>query len=429
MAHLEPDELPAVPPALLLIWQDFAAGHEWHEIRKRIRAGLKDFKDQSLAFESQSVAREDPVDFRRFEIHLHGALDLMSGDGCVALDCRVAAAERLARSLGLIADRIWLTDHLSTEVMSIGSATNDAIDRLIHHAVALAPLLPLIKAGIVRFRSPWIATCASCSYEFEAEVESATEAILRTFSRQVRVELNASGGYFVRTGNFFVPPLVHHSHDKNHANAPSAKEYAASLIAKEVRHILWAAREATFTRGSVFSNSRVALAGMLQCDGRLPNGQREFRAFEDSRAFDLPWVSELNPSQILQLREEASKAIPSLRELLARATTSDGSEPTDSSGASIISELRAQAEEVRAELSVKKTKSARYWRTAYGVLRLGISAYGVSTDQVLAAMGGLLPIIQLLIEHRTTHESDTEKLKIRPGYVLVKAQDILAHAH
>jgi len=168
---------------------------------------------------------------------------------------------------------------------------------------------------------------------------------------------------------------------------------------------------------------------MLQCDGRLPNGQREFRAFEDSRAFDLPWVSELNPSQILQLREEASKAIPSLRELLARATTSDGSEPTDSSGASIISELRAQAEEVRAELSVKKTKSARYWRTAYGVLGLGISAYGVSTDQALAAMGGLLPIIQLLIEHRTTHESDTEKLKTRPGYVLVKAQDILAHAH
>ena len=59
MSRLEPDELPAVPPALLLIWQDFAAGHEWHQIRMRMRVGLKDLKDQSLAFESQNVATQD----------------------------------------------------------------------------------------------------------------------------------------------------------------------------------------------------------------------------------------------------------------------------------------------------------------------------------------------------------------------------------
>jgi len=313
--------------------------------------------------------------------------------------------------------------------MSIGRATNDAIDRLMHHAVALAPLLPLMKAGVVRFRSPWIATCAACSQEFEAEVESATEAVLRTFSRQIKVERKESGGYIVRTGNFFIPPIVHHSYESGSVNVPSSREYAESLIASEVRHILWTAREATFTRGAVFSNSRAALAGMLHYDGRLPPGRRELRLFEDSRAFELPWVSELNPSQILQLREEASNAIPLFREMLARATTFNGSEPCTAAATDLISELRAQAAEVRAELSIKRHKSARYWKTAYGVLGLGISAYGVATDQALAGLGGLLPIIQLLIEHRATHESDTEKLKIRPGYVLIKAQDILAHAH
>jgi hypothetical protein len=168
---------------------------------------------------------------------------------------------------------------------------------------------------------------------------------------------------------------------------------------------------------------------MLQCDGRLPQNRRELRAFEDSRALDVPWVSELSPSQVLELREEASNAIPLFREMLARATTYDADQSSKGLTNDLIADLRTQAAEVRSELSSKQSKSARYWRTAYGVLGLGISAYGVATDQVLPGLGGLLPIIQLLIEHRTGHESDVEKLKTRPGYVLVKAQDILAHAH
>jgi hypothetical protein len=210
---------------------------------------------------------------------------------------------------------------------------------------------------------------------------------------------------------------------------PSRRDFAKRLVAREIRQVLWASREATFTRGAIFSNSRVALAGMLQCEGRLPQRAAELRVFEDSRALDLPWVSELNPSQILQLREEASNAIPLLREMLARATTLRDDEASGSAAKNLIADLREQAAEVRAELTVKKAKAARYWRAAYGLLGLGISAYGVASDQPLAGLGGLLPIIQLLIEHRTGHESETERIRTRPGYVLVKAEDILAHAN
>lgn len=429
MTSLEPDDFPNVPPALLLMLQEFSADGAWADIRKRIRGSLREMKDQSFAFEAQNVVRADEVDPNRFEVHPHGALDLLSGAGCIALDCRVAAAERLARSIGLIADRVWLTDYLSTEVMDIGRATNEAIDRLMHHAVALAPLLPLMKAGIIRFRSPLIATCEACSAEFEAQVEAAAQAVLRSFSRQIKVERKESGGYIVRTGRFFEPPVVFHSYVDNAASVPSGRDFAEHLIAREVRRLLWASREASFTRGTVFSNSRVALAGMLHCEGRMPRTRTELRAFEDGRAFDLPWVSELNPSQIIELREEASIAIPVFREMLARATAVDGTRGSSGDAEGLIAELRAQAAEVRAELLVKRSKSARYWRTVYGVLGLGISAYGVATDQALAGVGGLLPIIQLLIEHKTGYESEAEKMKTRPGYVLVKAQDILAHAH
>lgn len=429
MAHVEIGDLPTAPPALLMMLQEFAPGRDWGVVRRRIRASVRDMKDQSLAFEMQNVSRVEPPSAIRFEVHPHGALDLLSEHGCSALDCRVGAAQRLARSLGLIADRVWLTDHLSTEVMTLGRATNDAIDRLMRHAIALAPLLPLMKAGVVRFRSPWIATCASCSDEFEGRVEVTAQAVMRSFARQVKVERKDAGGYYVRTGDFFAPPLVLHSKAGDSARVPTSREFAEYLVAREVREVLWAAREATFTKGAVFSSSRVALTGMLECDGRLPRTPAELRVFEDSRALDMPWVSELTPSQVLELREEASDAIPLFRELLARASTCGNARTPDSAGLDLIAELRSQAAEVRAELNAKQSKSARYWKVAYGVLGLGISAYGVATDQVVPGVGGLLPIIQLLIAHKTGHEADVAKLKTRPGYVLVRAQDILAHAH
>lgn len=421
------EDLTHVPPALLLMLREFARNDSWSVVRKNIRAALRDMRDQSLVFERNNFSRSEPSDPCRFEVHPHGALDLLSGRGCIDVDCRIAAAERLARSLGLIADRIWLTDHLSEEVITLGRATNEAIDQLMHHAVALAPLLPLMKAGIVRFRSPWIATCDSCTNAFEANIERAAQEVLRLFYRQIKIEDMGGGRYYAHTGRVFEPPVVLHGFQDD-GSVPSRRDFAERFVAREIRQVFWASREATFTGGVVFSNSRVGLAGMLHCDNRLPQRATDLRGLEDSRAFDLPWVSLLSPSQILELRQEASTAIPVFRELLARATRFSGADEVRNSPAELIEQLRAQAEEVRAELKATQSKSARYWRTAYGLLGLGISAYGVATDQALAGLGGLLPILQLLIEHRTSHEAEQEKLKTRPGYVLVKARDLLAHA-
>ncbi len=92
-------------------------------------------------------------------------------------------------------------------------------------------------------------------------------------------------------------------------------------------------------------------------------------------------------------------------------------------------ELREQAELVRGELQRTQKHSAKYWKVTYGLLGLGLSAYGVSTDQVLPGVGGLLPILQLLIGHKSGHESEVDSQIHKPAYVLLKAQDILAHAH
>jgi hypothetical protein len=428
MPKREIGEIPTAPPALLLMLREFASGGKWEDVRKRIRATVPDLKEQSFGFESQNLSRSEPLNPTSFDVHLHGALDLLSGDVCVMPKCRVAAAERLARSFGLIADQVWLTDHLSTEVMGMGRPTNAAIDRLMQQTLALAPLLPLIEARIIRFRSPWIATCEGCKKKFEDRVEATSQEVLKVFRRDFKVKRRKDGGFFVITGKAFEPEVVLHSASTSSKRIPSNRECAVREVAGQVSQVLWTAREASMTGGSIFTNSRVGLSGLLHGEGRLPD-RKTLLLFDGDRAFEVPWVSQLSPEQILQLRQEASLALPVFRERLARALAQTGPEVSIQSSRELISELRAQAAEVRAELSVKRTKSARYWKTTYGVLGLALSAYGVATDQIVPGVAGLLPILQLLISHKTGHEADVAKLTTRPGYVLVKAQDLLEHAH
>lgn len=106
--------LPDVPPALLLLLHEMAGCESWEDMRRRVKSMLRDLRDQSEAFENKQISRaSDAKSSLRFEIHLHGAMDLLARQGCRYLRCRISAAERIARSVGLIADRVWLTDLLT----------------------------------------------------------------------------------------------------------------------------------------------------------------------------------------------------------------------------------------------------------------------------------------------------------------------------
>lgn len=418
---------PNVPPALPLILVELKKSTSWSDGRRRIRAMLPDLRQQSEAFAVE--LGDSGVHYKRhtkFDVHLHGALDLLSGAGCSEAPCRFLAADRVASSVGLIADRVWLTDLLSDYFIQGGRLTNAILDEVIKDVLVLARLVPLIAAGIVKFRSPLRSTCAACAAEFDRQLNDSVRALLKTFQRDFRIEKRAGGEFVAHTGKCFDPPVVFRGFSPQH-RIPAAREFAEQTILDELRSALWIAQEAARSSGVVLSNSRVGLAGLLQREGRLPD-RRALVLLDKQRELIVPWVSELTAAQIVQLREEASNALPAFRERVAKALlASDEQSPT--SVQDLVAELRQQSAEVRAELQAKQAHSARWWKTTYGLLGLGLSAYGVATDQVLAGVGGLLPILQLLISHQSGHEADVAKLSSRPGYVLVKAQDILAHAH
>ena len=423
-------DLPDIPPAVWLLLTEVVRSTSWQDSRKRIKSILPVLRDQSENFFVDSAKRlnydRNPT---KLDFHMHGSLDLLAGHGCMDFKCRMQAADRLARSVGLIADRVWLSDTLSDRFLDFGRVTNAKLDEVIADVFVLMRLLPLIQAGIVRFTSQVMPACPDCITKFDAQVESITEELFRIFKRDFRLQQRGSGGYSVNTGKCFEPPLVMVSRANDLAEIPSTRSYAEFAIKKEVSSIMWVAREASLSKGSILSNSRLGLSGLLQQEGRLID-RRGLLFLDKEREFSVPWVSDLDALQIVQLREEASTALPAFRLSLAKAMSFPDStfEGRESLG-SIIEELQDQAQQVRSELELQQTSSTRYWKTTYALLGLGLSAYGVASDQLPAAIGGLLHVINLLIGHKTGHETEVARLTTRPGYVLVKARDLLEHAH
>ncbi|WP_157360232.1 hypothetical protein [Aliagarivorans marinus] len=416
------DGLSHVPPALPLLHNELVGKGSWKAMRKTLKEMLPELRDQSevyLDYQAEFGRKSD--NFNSFDVHLHGAMDLLTRSGCNELPCRVAAAERIARSMGLVADRVWLTDLLSDKFVDFGKPTNDKLDSILEDLMVLFTLVPLITSGVVKFRTPTITACRSCMETFYQQVNETTEVLADSFKKEFKIK-KTSNGFTAEVGTCVEPSIQVTGFNQA---KPKKKDFVHWWIEEEVRSVMWIAREASFTRGSILSNSRVGLAGLLHKEGRTAD-PASLSLLDREREFSIPWVSSLSPTQIVELREEASNALPQFREIMFKIMSTkqfEGRSPEEQ-----ILELREQSEHVRAELLRTQKNSARYWKTTYGLLGLSLSAYGVATDQVLPGIGGLLPIIQLLIDHNSSYSSVVDSHLSKPAYVLLKAQDILSHS-
>lgn len=426
-----PEQLPHVPPGVGLLVTAISKNgfpSSEREMRKRIRDILPELRRQSELYQADSFGQAAKAKPTEFDVYLDGGLDLFSRRACQNFECRMALAERLTRSVGLIADHIWVTDNLTSDLANFGRVTNAKLDKLFDDGLLTLVLFPLIAAGILKFRPPAIPACQSCIDRFETTVESITDKLLNEYAGEVSVVRPGDGTYRVHTGALYEPSASMYGYEKNIDPTSTPRDFAQFQIYTAVHGALWAARDASLGSGVVFSNSRVGIAGLQHQEGRAFSRQ-QMALLDNSGRFAIPWVSELSPVQVLQLRQEASQAMPKFREKIAGTLNSQLNDIGSSKSTELLHELRHQAAEVRAELEVIEKSAARYWKTGYAVLGLGLSAFGVATDQVVPAVGGLLPILQLLINHKSGHEKDVEALKRKPGYVLVKAQDLLAHTH
>jgi len=363
----------------------------------------------------------------QFRVALGGGLDLFAGEGaCQELVCRIGYAVQVARSITLMADQVVLHDYIGEKIRQLPRRpTNAEIDWLLPDLMVLQVLSPLIDAGLLQFVSTYVPACQGCISEFERQSNVVADEVLKQFSNEFSVE-RKDAYTAIDTGPLFDPHLTIRA--KNEWAADKDDQALIRYFAKEaVRSALWTARDAAVIGGSMFSNSGVGLYALLAKEGRRMN-PAEFRIFAGQRAAQLPWVNGLNVRQTLELREEASNALPALREFLARKLSAHNNGAHFDDRQDYVDELREQAATVRAELEVATSKSPSLRRNATGVLGLGVSALSLATGapaEALASLLGTLGLIHQVPANNGVHE---RVLKAKPGYVLIAAQDILAHA-
>lgn len=418
-----------IPPAVPLLLEELRAGRldTFEDARVRFKRLLPELRSQSEWFLSREPVEAEKAPSRSLDIYVAGGMDLFDPYAtCPSVSCGLKVAEQFCRSVGLLGDTVWVTDFLSDLFVGRRALSNERILSLIRHTLVLSELEPLIQAGVVRFRTAPEPLCLACERELDRRIAKISDYLIQLFDSELELS-ERDGRVMVSTGDLFYPRVSLSAPQEVSVEDGDALSTAVwNFIGDAVRRGLWTARQAGPSGGSVFSNSRVAMAACAYIEGMAADGH-QLRLLEASRELTIPYVSYLTPAQVLQLRNEADSALPAFRESLVKALEAAPRKPEAVQDS--IAALREQAIEVRGELESTKKHAGRFWKTTYATLGFGACAYGASTGDIPLAVGGLLPLLQLMVSHKAGTEKDVDKLKRRPGYVLVKAQDILAHAH
>lgn len=430
------DPRDALPPLVrLLLDEPVVTFDHVDEVRKFVRERRREFRRQSeWTYQNYEYpAPYLPEHTGSFVAVPSAGLDLFSGEGaCQAYDCRVGYVKPFVQTLGLYADTIYLSDPFTDFFMGERFNTWE-LSLLAGHVTTLKLLTPLIDAGVVRFRPRRGAYCAGC---FEKVYEGATaiaEALRTSYSGQFEV-IRTKNSAAVHSRGLYGDEDVYTTvkRGRNAPELPDDAELIRTQLLRDVADALEASASARQYSGTLISNSRVGMAALLYAEGRRPRAG-SLEQWESVRSATLPWVENLSIQQILNLRNEANKALPRLRERLAKAlrplSTDDKGTASDRLE-DCVAELRAEAAEVAAELETLKKTGGRAFSQMVGTLGLTISGYGYFSDAVGAAstLTGLVTLLGLVHQSGKHRGEALEELKTRPGYVLFKAQDILRHA-
>lgn len=309
------------------------------DLRRRLRSVLPELKEQAWGYWDSLAPYTKTSTATEFGLHLHGGLDLLGDTGtCRELRCRLAASNRLIRSVGVFADVVWISDTVTWSLLDFGRATNIKLHALAEDALVLANIYPLIAAGVVRFRPSALLSCKACAGHLQQQVEDAVDLVYPIFSEAMSFR-KKDGIIHVDTGGAYDPPLfVAFQEDQ----VSDTEDFLKVALRRDLRSALFVAQETQLLGGALFSNSRVALSGMFALRHSSERNRADIkRAMSDEDGLEFPWISELSAHQVVELRAEASGALPAFREAMATALSvgSDGMVAPDAANAR-IAELR-----------------------------------------------------------------------------------------
>jgi hypothetical protein len=288
----------------------------------------------------------------------------------------------------------------------------------------------MIRAGVVRFWSSSIRLCAACKNELDERGGEAVSEIVRRRKIKANIE---RGRLVVDTSDIYGTPMVLRGTLTPGVKRRLRRGLKPEALAKEM--YIGAARQAVHValldlhyseraRGCLFSTARQALLALRAFDEVAP-ALSKVTAWETARSVELPWIEALSVRQVVQLREEASTALPAFRETFVnQIAMANGDIPTI---ANKIQVLREEATAVSRELSAA-TKRDRSFRGTYGILGMAAAIYAAATGEAAVGTIGLLSVLGLLHQSDEGPHEKAAAATRSPGYVLVRARQLAQHA-
>lgn len=385
-------------------------------------------QDQSIEFSLNRLKIKDERKNNDFKIYADGGLDILdSRANCVSLECRLEISNRLGKSLGLIADEFYVTDYINYSLCMTDKFNGNDLCALFDNFLIVYNLMPLVVSGVIKFREATDPVCKSCLNIFEKKVDEITNDVYLSFRKDFTLEPMGDRKFAIHTKNIFDPPVVlwvEKKHKKWRKKIDWEDQYYY-IIRSAIRQSLWTGGVAARGGGSVFTNSNAGVSAVMCQEGRFSN-DRVQNIFDQKRELVILWVNDLDISQIIELREEAGRAFPLFREKISSHLSGGGD---NGNPVEIIKELKYESRQVVNELDLILKKSVSFWKKPFSIMSLGVAAVSIAVDQPLGAAAGLLPLLQLLGDHRLGRHAEEQSVKSKPGYVLVKAEEILRHSH
>lgn len=424
------------PPVVSLLLEEPPPAGDLADIKRWFRRLSPELRRQARWTESYFEYPQLAVSPTSMVAAPSGGLDpFRSAVTCSNPACRLKSAREFARTIGLYAEHSVVVDEFSAKLTVMPKFSEDQVIRFAVDVAVLYELRPLLDAGIVSFRTPFGSFCEEHFDEFMSSAREVADQVLDDLHIKPKARV-VRDGILVDFEPLYGYPLVLVKELSPTAQVElgSRKRREAlirRIFRKEaesvVKDTLLNLNEASQLNATLLSASRVSMLAMRKLDD-FPYAPADRELWESSRSLELPWVTNLSVAQVVELRELAAEALPKLREQLGGVLRGD--ETSSESVAKRIQHLREEAADVRAELVSLRRRHETTFRNVAGILGVTIALYGFSGGFVppSAALASLMTLFGLL--HASEHKqfADVQRVKSKPGYVLVQAKRLLSHA-
>lgn len=434
-----------LPPSLELLLKELDLGAEVSDQIARLRGGLlRELRDQAewtLEHWEGYADRRSPRRDQALVAPGDALNPIVSDFKCYKRECMTRFASGFARYVALYTDGAVVPDYLTRALSSGDERRVASVIRA--WAPQLVDLLPLVRAGCLRFARPI------------HDSETPDGKAHRLLHEAVRELIDHN------KGSFHLTYFPHGRRPEVHIRNPKVLDGAETIIRSlpldesQLRRLARIAnlgdREITLPKSAVNLFARnltqdmnsqlhglliqmhtaaathaTLLVGapaetfVLDRQGSMQRTQRSLR-LDRMHTVRLPWIDELSVTEAVQLRDEAGVALERLRGRVAAASKSDDPRQL----ADLVAELNDEAAEVSSELKALRSGLPKVADWGYASLGIGLILYGVTQSSLVAAAAGFATVAGKLRDEARARREGTTRQLARPGYALLKARQLL----